>query len=264
MSGRTVRGSAVPADDDRRIAWVWIASLLLVVLGHVLVFRLLARVVPESPLSESPPTILMELAPAEPAAVPPAPAPFVPPALPPQAQTPPPPPPAAIPDIPVPPEVPLAPAVVPVAPPPKPRVLRPVERQVQHPVIHPAERPTPPQQAVQTPAAPAPPAQRAAAAPPSPQVVATWQGRLLAHLERFKAFPAAAQRRGEQGIVMMRFRMDHGGHVLAVTMVHGSGYADLDAEAQAWITRADPMPALPPEMTESAMELTVPLKFELH
>ena len=74
----------------------------------------------------------------------------------------------------------------------------------------------------------------------------------------------AAQRRGEQGVVKMRFRMDHSGHVLSATLVGSCGYADLDAEAQAWIARADPMPALPPEMTQAVMELTVPLRFELN
>jgi hypothetical protein len=34
-------------------------------------------------------------------------------------------------------------------------------------------------------------------------------------------------------------------------------------EAQAWITRAEPLPAFPPEITVQQMELLIPLRFTL-
>jgi protein TonB len=86
---------------------------------------------------------------------------------------------------------------------------------------------------------------------------------LLAHLARFKRFPPAAQRRGEQGVVLVHVRLSRVGAVLSMTLVRGSGYADLDAEAQAWLNRAEPLPAFPPEITAQQMEIMVPLRFTL-
>ena len=95
------------------------------------------------------------------------------------------------------------------------------------------------------------------------QMRATWESELVAHLARFKRFPPAAQRRGEQGVVMMRLTISHGGGVLAMSIARGSGYADLDEEAQAWMTRAQPLPALPSEITAPQIEILVPLRFML-
>jgi periplasmic protein TonB len=100
-----------------------------------------------------------------------------------------------------------------------------------------------------------------AAAAPSGQTPATWEAQLLAHIARFKRFPPAAQRRGEQGVVLMRLTLARGGGVLASSMVRGSGYADLDQEAQAWMARAEPLPAFPPEITAAQMDIVVPLRF---
>jgi len=63
---------------------------------------------------------------------------------------------------------------------------------------------------------------------------------------------------------MMRLTMDHGGTVLSMAMVRGSGYQDLDEEAKAWMTRAQPLPAAPPELKAQTMEIVVPLRFTLH
>jgi len=102
----------------------------------------------------------------------------------------------------------------------------------------------------------------AVAAPPG-EVQAPWEGRLLAHLARFKRFPPAAQRRGEQGVVLMRLTVGRDGSVRSMSMARGSGYADLDQEAQAWMVRAAPLPAFPPEITSQQMEILVPLRFML-
>jgi protein TonB len=86
---------------------------------------------------------------------------------------------------------------------------------------------------------------------------------LLAHLARFKRFPPAAQRRGEQGVVLMHLTIARSGAVLAMSMARGSGYADLDEEAQAWLTRAQPVPPFPAEIGAQQMEIAVPLRFTL-
>ena len=123
--------------------------------------------------------------------------------------------------------------------------------------------PQPPAVVQTQPAPAAPPALSAAPAPPSPQVTASWESQVAAHLARFKRFPPAAQRRGEQGIVTVRLTIDRTGNVLSMAIVKGSGYADLDAEAQAWMTRAQPLPRFPPEMTAQQTQVVVPLHFIL-
>ena len=122
--------------------------------------------------------------------------------------------------------------------------------------------------AVQTPSPPAapiqaPPAPTAAAPSPGAAVPATWQDALRAHLARFKRYPVQALRRGEQGVTMVRFAMNHAGTVLSAVVVRSSGHDDLDQEALAWIQRAQPLPRPPPEVATDPIELVVPLRFEL-
>jgi periplasmic protein TonB len=247
-----------------------------VVAVHISALLVLRRTIPAI-APAAPEAIMMDLTP-EPVAAPqpeqltPPPPEPLPPEPPPPEQPPPPepaPPDPAPPDPPPPPEplpipdtappVPVAEVPLPPPPPPRPHVQRP-------PPPRPAVvKPAPPQPTVvqAQPAPVAPPAPSAAAAPPSPQAKANWESLLVAHLARFKRFPAAAQRRGEQGIVTVRLTIDHAGTVLAMAIVKGSGYADLDTEAQAWMTRAQPLPAFPPEMTAQQTQVVVPLHFIL-
>jgi len=132
-----------------------------------------------------------------------------------------------------------------------------------HPRLHHVVQQTRPAPApqVQQPAAIAAPVQ---SAPAPNQAPATWQGSVRAHLALFKRYPLLAQRRGEEGVAQVRFVMDHAGRVVSVVLIGGSGHTDLDQEALAWIQRAQPFPAPPPEMGQGPVELLVPLRFELH
>jgi protein TonB len=62
---------------------------------------------------------------------------------------------------------------------------------------------------------------------------------------------------------MVNVTLSRTGQVLSMAIATSSGHADLDAEAQAWITRAEPMPAFPPEITAQQMALLIPLRFTL-
>jgi periplasmic protein TonB len=148
-------------------------------------------------------------------------------------------------------------AELPLPPAPRPHVPRPPPRP--RPT---AARPAVESSAIEAPVAQVAPFGPAAAAPPG-QVEAAWEGQLLAHLARFKRFPPAAERRGEQGVVLMRLIIARDGRVLSMAMTRGSGYADLDNEAQAWLTRAQPLPAFPPRIMAQQMEIMVPLRFTL-
>jgi periplasmic protein TonB len=87
---------------------------------------------------------------------------------------------------------------------------------------------------------------------------ATWQSRLMAHLERHKRYPAGARMRGEQGIGGVRFTIDENGNVLSASLVHSSGSVELDAEVVALAHRASPVPAPP---TGVGRTITAPVRF---
>ncbi|MGE4219676.1 MAG: energy transducer TonB [Alphaproteobacteria bacterium] len=183
-------------------------------------------------------------------------------------------------------------------PPPPPEPEQEIEKVEEPPAVEPAvvlprprphRRPKPPQpepvvqrkptpQPVEEPPAPAttappaamvPPAQVAAAPPDAANAlvpsnaIPTFQQRLLAHLERHKRYPHSSRRRGEEGVVHLRFVMDRAGQVLDCRIVRSSGVAPLDDEVLAMIHRAEPLPRIPDEIPQSRLDLIVPVKFEL-
>jgi protein TonB len=174
----------------------------------------------------------------------------------------PPAPPVAVPPPPPPPEPQVQPKEepVPVAKPLLQSKPKPVVRHVEPP------RPQPPQvQPTVEPAAPAPP-QPAVAAPPAPVVddLQRFSALIAAQLERYKRYPAMAQRRGEQGVVKLRFTLSRSGGVLNAQIEHGSGYADLDNEVLALVQRAQPLPPIPANIPDNTLDIHVPVAFGLH
>jgi periplasmic protein TonB len=97
----------------------------------------------------------------------------------------------------------------------------------------------------------------------APAIAPLWQSSLMRQLQRFKRYPAGAQARNEQGIVVLSFSLDRSGHVLAHSIARSSGYTDLDNEVMAMIMRAEPLPAFPASMTQPQIDLTVPIRFSL-
>lgn len=95
----------------------------------------------------------------------------------------------------------------------------------------------------------------AAAATPS------YRERLAAHLQRFKQYPARAG--GEVGTAMLSFTVNRHGQVLGSRLARSSGSAALDDETMAMIRRAQPLPSFPPEMAQSSIGFTVPVRFSL-
>jgi protein TonB len=97
----------------------------------------------------------------------------------------------------------------------------------------------------------------------APRIEPSWQTTLVRQLQRFKRYPAEAQSRNEQGVVLLSFSLDRSGHVLAHRIAHSSGFADLDNEVMAMIMRAEPLPAFPASMPQERLDLTVPIRFSL-
>ena len=87
---------------------------------------------------------------------------------------------------------------------------------------------------------------------------ASWRGSLIAHLNRYKRFPAGAN----PGTVQVAFSIDRSGRVLSSRVVGSSGDSALDAEAAAMIRRASPVPAPPAGVGGGgAISLSVPVRF---
>ena len=150
----------------------------------------------------------------------------------------------------------------------KPRPPQPEPVVQTKPTPKPVEEPPAPATTA-PPTAVAPPAQVAAAPPDAARsfvpsnAMPTFQQRLLAHLERHKRYPHASRRRGEEGVVYLRFVMDRAGEVLDCRILRSSGVAQLDDEVLAMIRRAEPLPRIPDEIPQSKLDLVVPVKFEL-
>jgi periplasmic protein TonB len=105
-----------------------------------------------------------------------------------------------------------------------------------------------------------------AAAAPSPgasaavaRAQAAWEKALVSHLNRFKRYPARA--RGSQGDVAVAFTIDRSGSLVASRVVRSSGSSALDEEALAVLQRASPLPAPPAHLSDSKLDITVPIQF---
>lgn len=164
--------------------------------------------------------------------------------------------------------------------PPEPQPEPPPEPPPPEPVVKPLPTPAPPR-------AEAPPVSDIALPEPEPQEVAettedavaeppprvdparaasakiTYEGLLLAHLERNKRYPRIAQSRRQEGVPYVRFVATRDGKVLSARLERSSGHASLDEEALALLERAQPLPSFTAEMLEAQLEMIVPIQFFL-
>ena len=123
--------------------------------------------------------------------------------------------------------------------------------------------------ALPTPPDPGPPIKETTApvskpAPPAPQMSSgkpTWQGMVLAALDKVKRYPRDAHFARQQGVPYIRFAMDRQGKVLSVSLERSSGIRSLDQEALALPKRAQPLPKPPEDVRGESIELVVPVEF---
>jgi protein TonB len=111
-----------------------------------------------------------------------------------------------------------------------------------------------------------PPAPATTAPPParaSQAQIKSWAGRVVTQIERHKAYPHAAEQRGERGVVELAFSIDREGRVVSTSIVKSSGHAALDQESIATVHRAEPLPAPPIDLEGNRFDFTVPLKFNI-
>jgi periplasmic protein TonB len=115
----------------------------------------------------------------------------------------------------------------------------------------------PPADAAPVPTAPqAAPTSAARAAAP---VIASWQRRLIAQLERYKRYPPQAH--GKLGEARLAFSIDRQGRVLTSRIVRSSGSDALDDEALALVKRAEPLPPPPAGLPDDQLSFEVPIRY---
>jgi protein TonB len=101
-----------------------------------------------------------------------------------------------------------------------------------------------------------------AAAGPSDDAVAAWKASLSGWIERHRRYPPAARFRGEEGVVLLRFRVDEEGRVLHVALERGSGSSVLDTAAISLLADAR-LPSPPPGLRPEQRSVSAPIRYRL-
>jgi protein TonB len=91
--------------------------------------------------------------------------------------------------------------------------------------------------------------------------VATWQGRMVSHLQKHKRYPRSARIKREEGTAQVRFTLDRDGRVLSSEIVASSGISSLDSASLALLARAQPLPKPPADYLGETFELIVPIDY---
>ncbi len=82
-------------------------------------------------------------------------------------------------------------------------------------------------------------------------------------LMKHQRYPRRAKRKNQQGTVKVSFTLSPSGNTSLILIVDSSGTKSLDAEAKKMLLRASPLPAFPPQLSRTAMNITVPIAFVL-
>jgi protein TonB len=145
-------------------------------------------------------------------------------------------------------------------------------------VVQPKSAPVLPKQEQRETQKPAPPSAPPSAPPMPPRPVAaapvqgaslgtarnaeqTWEGLVLAKLERKKRYPWEAQRAGQQDTVYVRVTMDRSGNVLDGAIDHSKHFAMLDRAVLDLVRRSSPLPAPPASVPGDTVSFVVPVDF---
>jgi periplasmic protein TonB len=94
-------------------------------------------------------------------------------------------------------------------------------------------------------------------------VLRRWQSALVAHIERFKRYPAEARAHNERGVARVAFSIDHDGRIVDSHIVQSSGFSALDAESIEMLNRAQPMPRPPAKLADAELSFVVPVRFNI-
>lgn len=95
------------------------------------------------------------------------------------------------------------------------------------------------------------------------KAILTYRRQLLVHQKKFRRYPSAARRRGQQGTVKLEFSIDRSGKVVGKRLLESSGYPVLDKAALAAVDRASPYPPPPVEETGEVLRYAIPIQFKI-
>ncbi|OUV62407.1 MAG: hypothetical protein CBC79_05615 [Gammaproteobacteria bacterium TMED119] len=97
------------------------------------------------------------------------------------------------------------------------------------------------------------------------QLSVSYKQQLSAWLEKYKRYPAIAQRRAYQGIVVVKFSINNEGSLLNHEITQASKHSSLNNAVITMLKNATPMPAMPQELQTAVgyYEYEIPVRFEL-
>jgi TonB family protein len=94
------------------------------------------------------------------------------------------------------------------------------------------------------------------------RVKATWVNKLVAHLDKHLIYPQ--ERDNKAAKITLGLELDRLGHVVAASIVEGSGDPVFDQAALAMVKRSDPVPKPPPAVADEGLKFTLPVVFRKH
>jgi len=159
---------------------------------------------------------------------------------------------------------------------------KPIKKEAPAPVVEPIEEVTPPPVteeviAVQptaevTPEATVPTPPPAPVEPPPPpqpsqadkdNAKSAYRSQLGRAFDKYKSYPRVAQRRGQQGTVIVTIKIDSNGNVVSAVVSKSSGYSSLDKDALKAVKKASPLPRPPSALNGVSFTITVPRVYKL-
>lgn len=97
----------------------------------------------------------------------------------------------------------------------------------------------------------------------NPGALQSYNALLQAKLAKYKRYPIASRRRGEEGEVRLHFVVGRSGKVLEYSISGSSGSQRLDDAVLKMLKKAQPFPPFPDEITAPQMSYNIPVGFYL-
>jgi len=98
---------------------------------------------------------------------------------------------------------------------------------------------------------------------PSAEVLSDYTRSLSNALDRYKEYPRIAELRGWEGSVTMRLRVAPSGRLIEAQVYKSSGFAVLDQQAVAMVSKAGVLPVPPEGLDAAEVPVLVPINFRL-
>ncbi|BCM24518.1 energy transducer TonB [Methyloradius palustris] len=100
--------------------------------------------------------------------------------------------------------------------------------------------------------------------PPDTKDARNEYGALLTRaIEKYKQYPAIAQRRGWEGEVILELQLDGNGNMLSCRIYQSSNRESLDNQALEMVRKASPFPLPPTSLRSKTFNILVPVSFKL-